>query len=418
MDTFKKVAFTDTPTCRLLVSKFKAKERERRQILEKSGGEETASFPGDFNFKNSKNGRGGMVAAAVRQWLVERTAAGSPNRPVVRPPETFVLPPAATERELVEQFVRHVFVRYEVPRWFYKVWECKDLPDEKPSSRYSFTPIRPLPDIQKDWFVAVVQGKNLSTVEGLPVVLTKKMAHHALTAPAHFSLVQAFRWGQVMGLPEGTAAVARVVAGSFLGKNFQPDEVFWGEQIGCLVRNSDWLDRSALEILLDFLRRSRSEAFQFYQDLEVVPPQKFNLENVDDWKKFIEKAKIARFVAEKPPELLAMYQTGGHTRNQRKRFRARPRHEFRQLMTAEEFAREGFEMRHCVGGYFQKFERGDCQIWSMAPRRPASRVPAHRLTIELEGKKVVQVRGFRNRPASDFEQLQLKIWVAARRLKM
>ena len=52
---------------------------------------------------------------------------------------------------------------------------------------------------QQAWFAHVGGGLNLRTAAGLPLVLTKRMAHNVPLAPADSTITEALRFGQVIG---------------------------------------------------------------------------------------------------------------------------------------------------------------------------------------------------------------------------
>ena len=82
--------------------------------------------------------------------------------------------------------------------------------------RRSWTPrgrSMPTPDcdtaLYQDWFLHIGRGENIRKAAGLPVPLTKMMAHHFLLAPDGCTIVQAIRWGQLCGI----GATARRASG-------------------------------------------------------------------------------------------------------------------------------------------------------------------------------------------------------------
>ena len=80
---------------------------------------------------------------------------------------------------------RHLRAAYDVPVFMDKAWLQGTV-------------------VQQQWFKHVGTGKNIRTAEGIPIPLTKKMAHCFLEAPDHYPIEAAFRWAQVLAL-EGSA---------------------------------------------------------------------------------------------------------------------------------------------------------------------------------------------------------------------
>jgi PcfJ-like protein len=77
-----------------------------------------------------------------------------------------------------------------------------------------------------------------------------------------------------------------------------------------------------------------------------------------------------------------------------------------QLLTEKDFAKEGKQMQHCVRTYFKRchYVSDKISIWSLCDGLDKL------LTIELNDKMIVQVRGFRNRPAKALEISWVKDW--------
>jgi hypothetical protein len=77
-----------------------------------------------------------------------------------------------------------------------------------------------------------------------------------------------------------------------------------------------------------------------------------------------------------------------------------------QLLTEKDFEKEGKQMQHCVRTYFKRchYVSDKISIWSLCDGLDKL------LTIELNDKMIVQVRGFRNRPANTLESIWVKDW--------
>lgn len=68
------------------------------------------------------------------------------------------------------------------------------------------------------------------------------------------------------------------------------------------------------------------------------------------------------------------------------------------LLSPDELYDEGKNMQHCVGSYTDRVAKGLCAIFSVRKSEDISKPLA---TIELRGKKVIQVRAKKNRQPSD-----------------
>lgn len=72
---------------------------------------------------------------------------------------------------------------------------------------------------QQQWFKHIGTGGNIRTAE-IPVLLSKKMAHHFLQAPDHYSVEEALRWGQIIG-QDGIPFLAEAINATRLGRSFE-----------------------------------------------------------------------------------------------------------------------------------------------------------------------------------------------------
>ncbi|MDB5326235.1 MAG: PcfJ-like protein, partial [Phycisphaerales bacterium] len=86
----------------------------------------------------------------------------------IRDPDSWVCRTHNAGRQF-SQIARHLFARYDVPAWLDQAW---------------FDRTRRKRDHGRAmWFIFVGQGGNLRKAGGLPIAMTKMMAHHAMQAP-------------------------------------------------------------------------------------------------------------------------------------------------------------------------------------------------------------------------------------------
>lgn len=111
---------------------------------------------------------------------------------------------------------RHLLARYPVPGFMDSAWFRRD----RGSGSY------------RDWFVHLGSGKNLRTAR-TPIPLTKRIVHHFLEAPDHYSIESALRFGQVHAWGGGPR-LADAISATRIGDGFAREE-FWGTVIRFLV---------------------------------------------------------------------------------------------------------------------------------------------------------------------------------------
>ena len=69
---------------------------------------------------------------------------------------------------------------------------------------------------QQAWSIRLGRGARLRCLD-LPIPLTRPMEHHARRAPDHYTVIEALRYGETLGLG-GTERLAREIATSRLGR--------------------------------------------------------------------------------------------------------------------------------------------------------------------------------------------------------
>jgi hypothetical protein len=299
------------------------------------------------------------------------------------------------------QLLRHLLARYPVPAamdtLFLREWEARVSPA---------------------WFHHVGTGGNMRTAPGLTVPLTKKMAHHFLQAPGQLNVVEALRWGEVLGLGGG-AGLARTLLATWLSTGLRaPAEEEW---LATLIR---WFARHpmlALEtvpLLLNYavFRRRRDAAFEMPGRSPLAL-----LRLAEEWR----DAHLDR-LPEAEGRLAAERRRLERRRNRETSFPASgvregiwevSRGAARKIWLVEEIRRqsdlleEGREMRHCVGTYTETIRAGHCSVWSLQVLQVLKdEAPRRALTIELRGRRIDQARGRCNRLATEEERTVLRHW--------
>lgn len=104
------------------------------------------------------------------------------------------------------QLLRHLFVAYDIPQFMDRVWLTEN-------------------ETYQNWYKHIGSGQNIRTAPEMPVTLTKKMAHHFLSAPKHYNVDEALRWGQVQALG-GDKRLVDALRGTRLIENYSNDD-FW-----------------------------------------------------------------------------------------------------------------------------------------------------------------------------------------------
>ena len=147
-------------------------------------------------------------------------------------------PKSKSPRRQFDSLLHHLFAKYEpMPKFFQQVWTSS----EHSMGRYRL------------WYVRVANGENLRKCH-LPIPYTRKMAHWFMRAPDNFSIVQALRFGQVMGLG-GDQRIAQAIATTRLADNFLGED-FWVTAIRWFI-NQPLLDPSQIGPIIDYINFQR-----------------------------------------------------------------------------------------------------------------------------------------------------------------
>lgn len=280
------------------------------------------------------------------------------------------------------QLARYLLAKYPVPAFVDTVF---------------FTPpARVCPS----WFRHLGGGGSLRTAPELTAALTRRMAHHALLAPDGCDMIQAIRWGQVLGLG-GSPRLARAVWGTRLGHELSgaAQEAFWITALRWLVRQP-LLEPVHVGPILDYVTARWRDDRRFSMSGRTAAAL---LRRVEDWHAEVDRAARIRARSENADLPASGFQAGIWEVSA-------------GIWTVEEvcstklLAQEGSEMRHCVATYEAEIQIRYSSIWSMKVERCG--VTQRAVTIEVcnPSRSIVQVRGKYNRCPTEEEQRILERW--------
>jgi PcfJ-like protein len=325
-------------------------------------------------------------------WLVGRECYGeivdgllslaTHHEEWIRPVETWT-PEMNNPRPQFASLARHLLAAFPVPAFMTSVW-LKGL--------------GAIGRRHQGWFIHIGSGKSIRELE-LPLPYTKKMAHHFLQAPDHFTVEAALRWGQVRGLG-GSKELAYAVAATRLAEPMECEE-FWLTVIQFLVNHPD-MALAHVGPIVEYLhdqRFVREEHFDLVRD-EVtwrVPQPDLSM-----------KGRTPRSLLRRVHE----WQTRIGAAGKRPGLRWAPRGQgvfrrvepgaagkgvrvwtVRELLTSTELRAEASAMHHCVDTYASLCYMGVASIWSMTVEDQQGRRRV--LTIEVDPTKAAVVQASR-----------------------
>ena len=325
----------------------------------------------------------------------------------LRPAEAW-LPSRQHAWPLFTSLAHHLLARYPVPAFMTSVWF--DLP-----------PGEALP--QHRWYKHLGLGQSIRSA-GLPLRLTRAMAHLFSQAPHHYTAVAALRWAQVRGLG-GCEALARAVVGTRLGKALG-NEDFWEGVLHFFV-NRPSLDLAQVGPVVDFLQAQK------FEWTEGVSPQgvfgKHPPPRPDYSMKGRTVASVLRQVGEWHRQL------GRDTNQPCLSWRHSPLKDYRlvegsealgnmrswtitELLTSRALFLEGRAMRHCVATYAERCARRQTSIWSVQVEDQRGRHRVLTVEVDLLKRAVCQARRKCNRLPQAGERELMERWAAQEGLRV
>jgi hypothetical protein len=323
----------------------------------------------------------------------------------VRPLDSWLLPEDAPPQQF-RSLIRHLFALYEVPEFLDAAWLDGLTSDGV---------------VYQEWYKHIGRGQNIRTAKGLPLALTKRMAHHFVRAPTEYPIPAALRYAQVLGLG-GDERLARSLLATRLGTDFR-DNDFWETVIGWFI------DQSTIEPvhhgpIIDYLHAQkfvasvanpRSRRRGMPRQCLLIPPQPnlsmkgrtsvAMLRAVERWHKTLRSIPRSSPIEWKSSGIPPLVLQVGDGPNQRI-------YETTELISTEELQAEGTAMLHCVASYFPQCVTGWMSIWSMTVEDPSGQV-SRLLTLQIMNGSIVQARGRCNRIATKDELMHLTNWEIA-----
>lgn len=293
----------------------------------------------------------------------------------------------AESKNIYKQFaslVRHLYTPYKLPLFFDSAWFSGK-------------------EVEMSWWFFVAGGGNIRKAPNLPIELTKKQAHWVMQSPESYSVTQALRYGQIMGLQEDKRLVEAVLA-TKLGREFQNEE-FWMSVIFMFL-NNPMMDRHLLPQVVDYIefQKFAPNAPHPGMSMKGRNPQAL-LDEVEAWHN-----KVSR---ERGTGYMEWHPTGIGGFHHVETFQNRPRHwTIEELTNSKLLSDEGRTMHHCVASYKYSASQGRCSIWSL--KCDGERI----ITIEVNNSNrlIVQARGKFNKMPDGKAVEMIRKWATSQEL--
>ena len=322
----------------------------------------------------------------------------------IRSPEKWKVRKHNRGRQFSE-LARHLLAAYEVPFFMDSVWFNGNV-------------------THQNWFKHIGTGQNIRTASDIPIPLTKKMAHHFLKAPKHYTIEEALRWGQVHALG-GDKYLADALRGTRLTETFSNDG-FWINVIRFFIANP-MLDVSHVHPIIDYIWHQKYENRRVFIERgvarEIEPAQpNFSmrrrtpetlLRQVEAW-----HGELGREVKSGDLEWIRSGIGEFHTLEGSEALRNMKFWSIRELLSSDELIDESRALRHCVSTYARSCHTGRSSIWSMEIEDENGRRKILTIEVAPEAKLIRQVRGKGNRSATPKEKNLLGQWAEQEGLRL
>ncbi len=310
--------------------------------------------------------------------------------------DTWVLRPIEdwqrNSHNMYKQFaslLRHCFCQYEVPLLLDKVWFQND-------------------HVRHLWYLNVGIGKNIRKCNGLPINMTKKIAHNFMHAPEKLELDEALRYGQVLGMG-GTPYTAKQIIASRLGRNNFRKEEFW-EKVVLFFTNVSMLASEKMHEIIDYLDYARRQDNDYSIKGRNIDSL---LRASDEWHAETQKEKANQYKIWEPCGVQEFHKKEG------KKEERQTIYEIIELLTYKSLQQEGRRMRHCVGSYAYDCAKKRCSIFSLRYINHFGLEQAlATIEVNLKSMTIVQTKYKCNAAINPKAKLVIQQWARKEKLKI
>ncbi len=300
----------------------------------------------------------------------------------------------------------HLLALYPVPGFMDVVWDLGAGPE-------AFR--------QQSWFIRLARGVSFRDL-ALPLTVTRRMEHHIRQAPHHYTVAQAVRYGETLGLG-GSIPLACAIANSRLGQKVEHFE-FWRTVILFFVNHAE-MDVGLVTPIIDFVQSNK------FAGEEILTAHGTGHRRAP-WPDFSIKgrtpASIWRLVREWNADM-----TARRTRDFSWPASNIPGFRFveysnaedgsrewtiRELASSAELYLEGRALRHCVHIYAPRCRRGETTIWSLRLRADGQEKRIATIEVNPRQGEIIQTRAKANSCAGPRAQEIVRQWATVAGLRV
>jgi hypothetical protein len=299
---------------------------------------------------------------------------------------------------------RHLLARYPIPHFLDSAW---------------FRGPSDSAQQQRTWYVRLARGESPRALD-FPIALSRRMAHHFLSAPSDCSIEAALKWAQIRAYG-GDARLARQVLSSRIGADFQ-DNDFWETVIRWFARHPH-VKPEQIGPLIDFIHSQKFDSHTILVSSAGVQPLASNfsmhgrtaaslLADMDRWHAQLRKEQQGPQLEWPASGIGSFHWIESDSLTDHSRCWTTI-----ELLSRRDLFLEGQAMKHCVASYDQHCATGQTSIWSLGVERNTGR-RQRVLTIEIANRSRIirQIRGKANRAPRQKEAEIVRRWAIQERL--
>jgi len=343
-------------------------------------------------------GRTGWVAPVFLIQRLKNLAARQNHW--IRPCETW-RPEPDKLRPAFRSLAFHLLIHYPVPGFMDSVWDLAAGPE-------GFR--------QQSWYIRLGRGASFRTLS-LPLVLTRKMEHYVRQALDHYTVSQAFRYGEIRGLG-GSEALAREIVVGRLGQKITHSE-FWRTVLWFFLAHPD-MGLEQVNPIIDFIDANK------FAGEEVVTENGAACRTAP-WPDFSMKGRTFKSILRLTCAWHSDLSMGEKGRSfswaksgiQGYRFLEKRVGEekdrewsIQEILESGALRAEGRAMHHCVYSYANQCWRGETTIWSLRLRINDQEKSMATIQVDPRKRAIIQARAKCNmRPGGQSNEI-IRQWSA------
>lgn len=306
-------------------------------------------------------------------------------------------PKSKNIRKQFHELAQYLIAEYDVPIFMDEAWfSHKENKRSLTASLYDKEGWPQYDSTKVNWYIGMAKGKNIRKL-GIPLELSKKQAHWFSFAPADYTIGEALRYGQILGAKGEIRLVTEV--NRVIPVETHDENNFWWPLINIFI-NNPMLDPNMFGQVVDYVNSQRlgpdapNPNFSFKgRNADSL------LKQTEDWHVFVNKTRGKSYREWEASGIRSFSMVEGKEGEKSYRY-----WDITELCNSKELAQEGRTLKHCVRSYTASCMAGRSSIFSLKCNGE------RKVTIEVQGERVAQIRGLANRHPTEPEKRIIDSW--------